>query len=416
MKNFLRVVLSLVVVIAVFSCAAPGGGGPDRAGSLTSTGGVEYVFTPSTMITPALYAIAYGNGTYVAVGPYTNVITSSDGTDWIQTQTNNSSIAGWKVPTHPARARGVATGKAGKLPPAPRTLLPSDPAWDMNGDLWDVAFGAGIFIVVGTSGAWSSVDGTSWSYIDSLDSCYDAGCLTSIDYVNGRFMATWQGEGTSVVLTSTNGGVSWTEMELPNSDFYSGVAYGSVAGVPTYVTVSWSGTIATSVNGVGQMGTYPIPYYFDYVSLTSVAYANGLFVAVGTAWNNNINANSLLILVSSDGLSWTSQDLAELGNPPGYIWQDANNYSPAWCCANIAASGSSFMIVANYIYPWYGEGTEFYPGAVVLAGTTGRTWAYQYWNTALSGVTWGDGFYAVAQGDPVWQNYGDGLYSEGMAF
>jgi hypothetical protein len=373
---------------------------------------VEYVFTPDTSYYSAtdLYAIAYGNGRYVAVGASGAVLVSLDATDW-SGQAWSLSIVKSRISVHPTRARASVAqrstfhnGPLGKAIPAGRALVSWISNSPLNGDVWGIAYGAGIFIAVGSNDAWSSVDGESWTQVASLAGYYETGVVTSIAFLNGGFVATWQQTGgdSSSILVSADGGSSWTETALPTGEFYSSVAYGSVAGVPTYVAVGWNGTIATSVNGVGTETSYTIPQQISLLSLTSVAYANGVFVAVGVGWNTYTRADNLLILVSTDGVNWSSQDLPDMSMPPGYVPQAANNYAIPWYCASVAATNGSFMIVADFQFPWGTTGSFWYPGSVVLTSTNGRSWRYDYWNTPLGGVTCGNGFYAIAQGNPLW--------------
>ena len=425
MKKSLRAFLFLAVALLVVGCTAPGGGGPsstpNRGGSTTSTGGLEYVFTPDTTNAGLdnsdwplyFFGLAYGNGTYVAVGTLGTVLTSTDGTDWYVRENNynnDRSIAKSKhtIPGRPVQARTLVgarktlgLGSTGKSIPVGRALINNGYRSDIWDDLIGVAYGAGKFVAIGyNNDAWSSPDGTSWTPIDlSAQSLYD---FESIAFLNGKFVAFGYGESGCVVLTSGDGS-SWSSTTLSNGDFYAGAAYG----IGVYVAVTWSesnSSIYTSANGSGWTAvsngsiSLPASYYGEglNIELTSVAFHDGVFVAVGTAWNNSLDKNVPLILVSTDGINWSSQDLPDL-TPPGL--GTANAY-----LTGIAATDAGFVAVGDFYMQ--GDGSSPFAASIVLTSTTGRSWQHDYYNSSLSGaVVSGNGISAVGLGDNLFDWY-----------
>jgi hypothetical protein len=415
MKKSLRAFLVLAVALLVVGCAAPGGGGltPNRGGATTSTGGLEYVFTPDVSYFggPSLFGLTYGNGKYVAVGTSGTVIASSDGTDWNLTEQRARSIAKttYSDKGHLTRARFIAgsraavgSGIAGKKLPAGRTLIDSGYSSDISGNLLGVAYGAGKFVAIGDDGfSWSSTDGTSWTQVGGVS----LGWFTSIAFLNGKFVA-FGYDGDYVVLTSSDGS-AWSSAPMSTSDFCAGSAYGN--GI--YVAVVWSGSgspIFTSTNGSNDWtavsnGSILLPAslyqstesgYESDIELTGVAFHDGVFVAVGTAVSHGYESdrNVPLILVSTDGINWSSQDLPDL-TPSGL---GGNNIEAG--LTGVAATDAGFVAVGDF-YTYDSESTTF-ASSIVLTSTTGRSWQHDYYNSSLSGaVASGNGMSAIGLGD-----------------
>jgi hypothetical protein len=109
-----------------------------------------------------LYAVAYGNGRFVAVGDHDTILTSKDGTHWRKRNTETTDI-----------------------------LFAS------------VAFGNGTFVAVGDSGTiLTSTDGVKWKARPSGTSMY----LSKVYYDAGAFVAMG---ADGLVLLSTTDGIAW---------------------------------------------------------------------------------------------------------------------------------------------------------------------------------------------------------------
>ena len=194
-------------------------------------------------------AVAYGNGTFVAVAQFgTNrVMTSPDGVTWTAQQ--------------PAEANG----------------------WDA------VAYGNGVFVAVSQFGAnrvMTSPDGRTWTAHPAAA----ASGWQSVAFGGGQFVAVAL-TGPSRVMTSPDG-VTWTAHAAAEANEWISVTYGS--GV--FVAVSQSGTnrVMTSPDGV----TWTPHLAASPNRWTSVTYGNGMFVAVGNVTN--------IVMTSPDGATWTA--------------------------------------------------------------------------------------------------------------
>lgn len=186
----------------------------------------------------------------------------------------------------------------------------------LNCRLYDVTFGNGTFVAVGTGtkvveSTWQCVledggailtskDGTNWTQIPGIT----VG-LRSVTYGNGTFVAV----GGNTILTSTDG-ITWTSRSSNVSVDLKGVCYGNglfVAVGPENGYTSGlrcdASYILTSPDGVTwashKIGT---------TELSSVTYGNGLFVAVGTSTTAQLDHYYKgAIVTSMDGSTWTIQ-------------------------------------------------------------------------------------------------------------
>ncbi|WP_158289287.1 hemoblobin-interacting domain-containing protein [Paenibacillus flagellatus] len=164
--------------------------------------------------------VAFGNGTYVAVGSAGTILTSGDGIHW--------------------------------------TPRPSNTENSLNG----VAYGSGVFTAVGMNGTiLTSADGVSWVNRSSGSADF----YSSVIYAKGLFLIA----GFMPTLVSSDAGNTWT---ASNGNFFSSIAYGN----GMFVATGFMG-FATSGDGVHweSLGWSPN----DPVNV--IVYGNGTFVAAG---------------------------------------------------------------------------------------------------------------------------------------
>ncbi len=208
--------------------------------------------------TQSFKGAAYGAGTFVAVGSQGSVARtvdlSSDASDW----------------------QALVPG------PTPRTLQ-------------DVAFGGGRFVAVGSFGTTLvSTDGAmNWS----VGSVGTTSVMNAVEYGLGRFVAV--DSSTSGGIRTSSSGFSWSAASVPTVNRLRDVTLGSVNGTPRFVAVGFAGSVVTSTNGTSwtqrQTGTQNL-------SLWSVAYGDGLFLAITTGRD---------YLFSENGITWTRAAIPE---------------------------------------------------------------------------------------------------------
>ena len=192
-----------------------------------------------------LYAVGFGNGTFVAVGDAGTILTSNDGRNW--------------------RNQIYRTGA----------------------DLRGVAFGNGKFVAVG-AGILSSTDGINWSQSGAT------GSFKGIAYGNGGFLVV----GDQGRILSSADGVTWTDRNSWTTNSLDGVAWGNGKFV-----VAGDGLILTSTDEIAwgsQTKTNLI--------LESVTYGDGTFVIGGTERDPSFGCYCIGVLLSSDdGIAWTNR-------------------------------------------------------------------------------------------------------------
>ncbi len=223
------------VVYGENSFMAVGAFGSEGAVYQSDTAGVSWngplvdAVTKASIASSGLYAVTYGNGTFVAAGLSGKLLTYTGNVY------NNSLVSG--VTTH----------------------------------LRAAAFGNGTFVVAGDNGAIiTSSDAASWTVRSS-------GITTQINamsYGNGSFVAVGAG---GVILISTDNGASWQSVASPTSGNFYGVAFGN--GVFSAVGEdAVHGTIFTSSDYGSTWSARPSG---TVNSLYAVAFGKGQFYASG---------------------------------------------------------------------------------------------------------------------------------------
>jgi hypothetical protein len=212
--------------------------------SMYSTDNGHTWVTPAVTPSGSWSSVAYGNGTFVALGYNASMYSTDDGQSW--------------------------------------TVSTSTPP----GDWRSIAYGNGTFVAV------SFVDGQSMYSTDNGQSWVTPPVTPpndwlSIAYGNGTFVAVSYYDGQS--MYSTDDGQSWVTPAVTPTGTWRGVVYGN----GTFVAVSTGGESMYSTDD-GQSWVTPAvtPSY----PWSSVAYGNGTFVALG------YNAS---MYSTDDGQSWT---------------------------------------------------------------------------------------------------------------
>jgi hypothetical protein len=199
------------------------------------------------------------------------------------------------------------------------------------GDLWAVVWGGGQFVAVGESGLTeppilTSPDGITWT---SRPSPAIGLILRSIAFGAGRYVAC---DGFNNTYIHSTDGITWT-----------------------------SSTIPGATNGINR-----------------IVFANGLFIAVSTSTGG-------IIYKSTDGLTWTQQNLGLTGSLRAITWTGSlyviggtggvvvrSSDGSSWTSASIA--GASTAIVTSMSWT----------GAIIVAGGSQANTVY----VSENAVTW----------------------------
>jgi hypothetical protein len=382
-----------------------------------NTGGFS---AATSTTTNTIRSVSYGGGQFVAVCSFdtfqnTFTLYSANGVNWYR----GSAVPG---PYGISDLRGVAFGSGTWVAVGnPGPVLSRQPGVvyvSNNGRDWSlrwpspsgyylnaVAYGDGQFIAVGDGGAiFSSFDGTNWHKRLSGESA----AWRDLLYVNGRAMAFGGGWGSPdagpagesypwCAVQSSRDGRNWISTRLsgnPNSDVVFPVLWNAAYGNGLYCAVGGlTGGAVYSTNGVDWNKT--ASYFAPYMT-TGIAFGQGKFVCVGYGF-----------FVSTNGRDWT--------------WAYTNAWFDQACVAfggdRYVAFCSRWNNATNFVsydgIEWV-RGTNFNSRAVyavaqgnglfVAVGTAGRIM------TSTNGFDWEDQISGIA--DTIQDvTFGHGLFA-----
>ena len=254
-------------------------------------------FTPSFWINPTQISnanklnssywngLAYGNGTFVAVGNGIIQGTRNQGNTWNSYVSSNVSCITY--------SRNLGTFVAVSNTFTNGTYISQDGLnWTQNTNLpvsvpnasTAITYGNGIFVSVlnGDSNVLYSRDGVYW---DVTTNGTASAAWSSVTYGNGTFVAV----GQNVAMTSPDG-INWNGQTV-SYDTWSSVVYGN----GLFVAVANSGGSMYSSDGVSW---FPGNLVID--TWSSVTYGNGFFMAV-------TNNGTYPVAYSQDGINWSTQ-------------------------------------------------------------------------------------------------------------
>ena len=215
-----------------------------RSGKMaTSTDGIKWKAVDASSIFgdntyDYIYAIAYGNGTFVAGGDTyhygSKMATSPNGTTWTPLDVSSLFASGNKDDSIRSifflNGMFVAGGQNGKI--ATSTNGTSWTVADVSNifgtePIFAIAYGNNMFVAGGEEGKIAySTNGTNWSSVD-VTNIFSVGGMTTeihtIAYGNKKFIAAGN---LRKMATSTNG-TTWTAVDVSTFDNFNTIAYGN---------------------------------------------------------------------------------------------------------------------------------------------------------------------------------------------
>lgn len=219
-----------------------------------------------------------------------------------------------------------------------------------------VAYGAGLFVTVASSGTGNRVmtspDGSTWTIRTSpADNAWN-----SVIYANSKFVAV-AGSGTNRVMTSTDG-ITWTASASADEAIgWSSIAYGN--GIFVATSNSANNKVMTSTDGV----TWTLQTTPTNLGWLSITYGNGTFVALSSG------TSTTAVITSTDGTSWTTRN-----TPNNRSWQA------------VTFGNNLFVAVANT-----GDAQRVMTSPDGITWTTYTAAASNNWR----GITYGNGVYVA---------------------
>lgn len=288
-----------------------------------------------------LNAVAYGNGTFVAVGFNNTIVTSSDGLTW----TSRSAPDAYSYTLESVIWDGAQFVLVG-----------------------DLAYGApnGTHALIATS-----PDGVTWTRRSNITES-ESPEVSLADVAAGGDRLTAVGRNGNI-LSSTDAGVNWVEQDNPtlNSGSISGYT-GVVASASVRVAVGKDsgnrGFIIVSSDGEDWSVAEDAMTTF---TPADVEVHDSLFIAVGTT-DANFGAHPVL-QTSPDGETWTAQTLPEsIANGTGglnhIIWDGAQYIAVGSDGGSFDTAGSHFILTSPDAVNWTLDKQWTNPGQNVLAG------------------------------------------------
>ena len=272
---------------------------------VTNASGISWTSRTTPLPVKAWNDIVYGNGQFVAVGNAGAVMTSPDGVTW---ETSTAAANNDWTSVVFANNTFVAVSRTG---PNNRVMTSSNGiAWTSrvsaaNNDWVSVAYGNEKFVAIGATGStMTSSDGITWT----LGRAADSFTWTAITYGNEKFVAV--GAGT-LVMTSTDG-VSWTAGTRSSQNLLS-IAFGN----DRFIASGENSNLFSSLDGLtwsNAISTGAGAAYFH-----GITYGNGVFVVVGRN-PSSYAGEAGKVVTSPDGVSWTA-NVTPIANYANYEWR-----------------------------------------------------------------------------------------------
>ena len=365
--------------------------------ALTSPDGLTWTKQDPMVSGPALLSVIYANNKFLAAGESAG-LTSPDGKTWTPRYSvstadlnavvygNNTFVAAGSVPSVPNSTTSTATimkSADGTTWTVPYSY--SIPRNEYGGKVYGVAYGNGTYVAVGLNlsqgfgSILSSTDGTTWYPRDAGL----AASLRGVTYGMNKFVAVGDN---GVILTSSNG-VTWTSQASGVSLALYGVAYGN----NTFVAIGEMGAVMVSPNG--SLWSFQHSDIIGYASLRGITFGGNIFTAVG--YHNSVYQK---VYTSANGTGWTDQLPAT----------DGHLYGVTYGNSRFVAAGDAYDLV-----------TTSYNGAVLNSfnGTLWTQWVSRNSPTvpALRAAAYGNSsFVAVGDGGTILQS-GSNTYAASVS-
>jgi hypothetical protein len=352
-----------------------------------------------------LESVAYGNGTFVAVGDGLTILTSKDGANWIN---RSSEIANHFVNINFTTETYAAGGDEITIALSDKSFAEAQkPSIPLG--LRAVGYGGGVFVAVGDCGEiLTSPNGEHWtSPISGISAA-----LNGVAWDNSCFVVVGDG---GKILTSPDG-MTWTSKNSGTTENLFGVAYGN----GLFTAVGNDGIVLTSGNGMEWISQTN----GDGLTMTTIAFGNGIFMASSKAPDNG--GLTWQTWTSTDGNVWKevahpgSSDPVLFGDPndPGiadgfryrieqsfggglffattskglYTSRDGDNWTasePRWLrsCCNGVAFGNGIYVAVGAVQATAESGWLTIPGHGLATSKDGAHWLSQY--APSSRLRWG---------------------------
>ena len=261
---------------------------------LTSENGETWTSRSNSNVIGSLFGATYGNGVFVITGN-DGTYTSSDGISWTRTGEGSRKVL---------YSNGKFVGGPG--------YSTDGTNWSSGCSGWGIAYGDGKYVYVPYSYGdhTYSTDGVNCQSSNKIPNSYlaeNSGYLWDLAYGNGMFVAA-AGNGNSFYVTSPDG-INWT----PRTFSRSGHRMSTISYVNgKFVGVGGGGSISVSSDGINWTESQVSSDPNKNGTLQSVTYGNGKYVIGGSI---RVSSSEFYdgVYISSDLQNWTSYNLGASG-------------------------------------------------------------------------------------------------------
>jgi len=264
----------------------------------------------------SIFDVIYANGQFIAVDEGGEILTSPNGFDWTVRNCGYAcGLNGVAFGNGTYVAVGDADGYTALALTSPDGVTWTPESIDAPHDtaLQSVCFGNGLF-VAGTSGSdqspgiLTSPDGVNWAAQVPAGVVGGLGIegLDSVAYGNGLFVAVGPSPTQAAVLTSPDG-TNWTTVDVGISGVLNGVSFihGAFVAVGLEPALQDAAVLLSGDGSTWTNGSFHT--VGGYCDLHSATYGAGLYVVAGSGTAGGA------IYSSPDGKTWTESDIGAAG-------------------------------------------------------------------------------------------------------
>ena len=257
--------------------------------------------------------MAFGNGTFVAVGSDGEIVYSSNGRDWILADSDRNcgliSVSYVNNQFLASSSGGIYGAESALVLSSVNGVTWSKECLDTSGEgIVSVAYGNNRYVGVGDTEFKISTNGAQWSFLCDSTLANDLG-QNSIVFGNSIFVAVgghgYAGFAADTAIWSSPDGFVWTGHPAGTKVSLQRVAYGNHIFVSVGTDNLQEGIILFSQDGISWSIGYRGAKYENIYSVTFDG--TGQFVAIGDG------QGSFEFLSSPNGASWTRQEVSQVG-------------------------------------------------------------------------------------------------------
>jgi hypothetical protein len=343
--------------------AACGGGAASPAGGTQAAGEHWQVVRPASQ---AWQAVAESDGTFVAVGAPGGIAQSTDGLNWTHHDTPRG--FGWGNVVH-GDAGWLTLSWDGHVASSPDGVdwtLQSQALVAPSGEAvtTGLAFGNGVFVVVGPTGNFSSANGSDWSSA--------SGAFSFVRFGNGVFvagMSSFDGSGNDPLYVSADGR-TWAAAAGTEGFCVGALAFGN----GRFLALDVNGQTRTSPDGTHWTLQPPsfqmrVPSQVGFAAGSFYAFLPGLYASTdGASWAPVPAPPGIDDIYWIGGIAGNANGLAGISASGAlYGGSDAQHL-----VQRVAPSGGNFVAVDHRdgLFVALSNGID----PVALTSTDGRSW------------------------------------------